>query len=86
MKTRTIQAVIYGIFIIGASIAFTPIVFPFLSVFSAAFTYLGGAIVVFGIIFCVMLLRSPGCPYCRELLSIWSQSPASCPHCGEKLQ
>ena len=85
MKTGIIKAIIYGIFIIGASIAFMAIAVPALSDFTAVFAYLGGAIVICGMIFCVMILRTPNCPFCRELLGIRNLSPVNCPHCGEKV-
>ena len=85
MKTRTIQALIYGIFIVGASIAFLAVAVPSLSAFLTVFTYFGGAIVLFGIVLCIALLRIPCCPFCRELFSIRNQQPSNCPHCGENL-
>ena len=85
MKTGTIKAIIYGIFIVGSSVAFISIAVPALSDLTAVFACLGGAIVICGLIFCVMILRAPNCPFCRELLGIRNPSPVNCPHCGEKV-
>jgi hypothetical protein len=61
MKIIYIKMIIYGVFLFGAFIAFCPAIFSALSNYTAAFNYVGGAIIVGGIIFCIMCLRYPIC-------------------------
>jgi len=66
MRIRTLQVIIYGAFILGAVIAFAAVAIPSLSDFLTLFTYIGGIIVLCGIVSSVLLLRIPVCPDCRE--------------------
>jgi len=85
MKVSTAKLVIYGILFIGALIAFIAILIPALSDLLAMFSLIGGLIVVLGIVFCVLVARTPCCPHCHELLSIRNKYPEYCHHCDKEL-
>ena len=85
MKVSTAKLIIYGVLCIGALIAFVALFIPALSDSLAMFSLIGGAIVLFGVFFCIVFARTPSCPYCHELFSIRNQSPEYCPHCDKEL-
>ena len=85
MKVSTAKIIIYGLFGVGALVAFIVVLIPALSDLLAVFSLVGGLIVLLGILFCIIIVRAPCCPHCHEPLSIRNRSVDNCPHCEKEL-
>ena len=84
MKIKNIQIIIYGAIIIGAFIAFFAGLLPALSDYATAFTYIGGAVVVCGMIFSIFCLIHPTCIKCQKFVKFRGLSAKKCPLCGDE--
>ena len=85
MKVKTIRLVTYGTLIIGALIMLFAAILPVFADYMTAFMYLGGAIGVLGMVFCITLLQCQPCPGCRDYIVIQKLQAAFCPCCKEGL-
>jgi len=85
MKIACVKVTVYSMIVTGALIAFSALLIPSLSGYISLFAYIGGTVVACGLIFCILVMRIPECPYCYELFNNRDQSPESCPHCKEKI-
>jgi len=83
MKVKTIRFVTYGTLILGALIMLLAAVIPALTYYMAVLMYVGGAIGVLGMVFCIMSLRFQPCPGCRDFMIIQKLSLANCPCCNK---
>jgi len=86
MKITTIRYATYGTFIIGALIMFFAAMFPGLADYMAVLMYIGGAIGVLGVVFCISSLLHQPCPGCRDYIVIQRFKTPFCPCCQEELQ
>ena len=86
MKVKVIRNVTYGTLIAGALIMLFAATLPVFADHMVAFMYLGGAIGVLGMVFCITLLQFQPCPGCRDYIVIQKIQAAFCPCCQEELQ
>jgi len=83
MKIDTIRIIVYGAFIIGALMMFSAPMSSILSNYATIFMYIGGAVVVFGMVFCVNCLRFSACTNCKEFIYFRDICAKNCPLCDE---
>jgi len=84
MKIKTISIITYGAFLIGALMMILAIISPFTG-FMSIFMYSGLVLGVFGLLFCLMLLRCQSCSGCSDFIIIQRYLPEYCPCCNRKL-
>jgi len=84
MRIRTVKFFTYGTFVIAAFIILLAMVLPIPSNFIVVVMYIGGAIGILGMIFCLRSLWYTLCPKCREFMIIKKEHPEFCPCCNAK--
>jgi len=84
VKINTIKAIIYGAFIIGAFTMISAVPIPALSDHITTLMYIGGMIVVCGMIFSIFCLIHPTCIKCQKFVKFRGLSAKKCPLCGDE--
>jgi len=86
MKIKTIRFITYGALIFGAFLMLIAIVLPDLSKYMVVLMYVGGAMGVFGMLFCLLFMRCEPCPGCRDFIVVERLALTSCPCCNKSFQ
>ena len=85
MKVKTINIITYGAFLLGAVTMFLAAVLPVFSGYMTILMYSGGAIGIFGLLFCLSFMHSRPCPGCRDFMVLKKSSVVYCPCCKEQI-
>ena len=86
MKVRFIRSTTYGALITGAIIMILAATLPALSSYMTVVMYIGGAVGVLGMVFCLVSLQFQVCPGCRDFMIIQKLSLECCPCCNRGFQ
>ena len=82
MNHRLCRKLMYGMILLGISVAGMPLLISELRFFQMGLLVSGALLSMCGIILGLIFLR---CLYCQRLLNLRGFSPDYCPHCGEPL-